>query len=102
MHGKVMNLPFGDMPSSPTGSQGYVDMAYKMGHRDARHAAAEIAADGDALIEELAKAMAPFCALLQQHNQAGDDLRPIFAINDARITLGDLRRASAALAKARA
>lgn len=33
-----------------------------------------------------------FSALLQKHNDQGDDARPVFAINDALITLGDLRK----------
>lgn len=34
----------------------------------------------------------PFVALLQAHNDQGDDSRPVFAINDALITIGDLRK----------
>lgn len=34
----------------------------------------------------------PFVALLQAHNDQGDDSRPVFAINNALITLGDLRK----------
>lgn len=39
------------------------------------------------------EALKPFAALLQPHNDDGPDSKPIFAINDAMITLGDLRRA---------
>jgi hypothetical protein len=38
----------------------------------------------------------PFAALLQDHNCEGPHDQPIFQINDATITLGDLRRAFAA------
>ena len=43
------------------------------------------------------EALKPFAALLQDHNNSGADTKPIFAINDAIITLGDLRRAKALL-----
>ena len=46
------------------------------------------------------EALAPFTALLQSHNDKGPDKQPIFGINDATITLGDLRKAVAALKKA--
>jgi hypothetical protein len=42
---------------------------------------------------ELAEALLPFAALLQEHNKQGSDAQPIFQINDAQITRGDLRRA---------
>ena len=45
----------------------------------------------------LRDALEPFTALLQDHNDKGADERPVFGINDAVITLGDLRRARAAL-----
>lgn len=50
---------------------------------------------------ELLEALEPFAKLLQEHNAKGPDDRPIFAINDAVITLGDLRRAVASIAKAK-
>lgn len=49
---------------------------------------------------DLFAALAPFAMLLQEHNSAGLDDRPIFGINNALITLGDLRRSATALAKA--
>ncbi|HET8689604.1 MAG TPA: hypothetical protein VFM18_23585 [Methanosarcina sp.] len=50
---------------------------------------------------ELLEALEPFAKLLQSHNSKGDDNRPVFAINDAYITLGDLRKAVSAIAKAK-
>ena len=46
-------------------------------------------------IDKLVKTLQPFAALLQEHNDKGDDSHPIFGINNATITLGDLRRAQA-------
>jgi hypothetical protein len=50
LHAKIMNLPA--LMCSPADS---VDAgrAYKIGHRDARHAAADIASEADALIADL-------------------------------------------------
>lgn len=41
----------------------------------------------------IVEALRPFAALLQEHNDTGEDNRPIFGINNATITLGDLRKA---------
>lgn len=49
--------------------------------------------------DELLVALEPFSRLLQEHNSVGKDDRPIFGINSVTITLGDLRRAVAAIAK---
>lgn len=49
--------------------------------------------------DELMEALAPFAALLQDHNREGRADNPIFGINSATITRGDLRRAAAAIAK---
>lgn len=46
-------------------------------------------------LRDLSDILAPFVALLQPHNDKGPDDTPIFGINDAKITLGDLRRARA-------
>lgn len=50
---------------------------------------------------ELAEALEPFVALLQDHHEAMPDAQPMFGINDALILVGDVRRARTALAKAR-
>jgi hypothetical protein len=50
---------------------------------------------------ELYEAMEPFAALLKPHMKKIGDEIPVFQIDDAIITAGDLRRANAALAKAR-
>lgn len=53
--------------------------------------------------DRLRDALRPFVALLQTHNDLDERLRsrhpstPVFGINDATITVGDLRRARAAL-----
>lgn len=45
----------------------------------------------------LAEALKPFAALLHDHHSDLPDARPIYVINEAQITAGDLRRANAAL-----
>jgi hypothetical protein len=50
LHGKIMNLP-ARMPSEC--AKMAASTAYKAGHRDARHAAAELALKADALADEL-------------------------------------------------
>lgn len=47
--------------------------------------------------DELLGALIPFARLLQPHNCKGADYLPIFAINDAIITKGDLRKANSAI-----
>lgn len=46
--------------------------------------------------DQLRDLLRPFAALLQDHNKDGPDNQPVFQINDAKITKGDLRRALAA------
>ena len=55
----------------------------------------------DAKQDKLRKALKPFAALLQPHNDKGDGSLPVFGINDAKITVGDLRRARSALAQSK-
>lgn len=47
--------------------------------------------------ERLAEALQPFANLLQPHHASMPDDRPIYGINKAEITAGDLRRANEAL-----
>ena len=47
--------------------------------------------------QELQAALAPFAALLQDHHKTIRDDTPVFSINDALITAGDLRRAQTLL-----
>jgi hypothetical protein len=49
---------------------------------------------------QLLEALRPFAALLQDHHQRNCDEQPIFGINDVTITVGDMRRAAAAIAAA--
>ena len=63
-HGQIMNHQVNrfavdqlatdeNMPTDPIELLQVVSLAYKIGHRDARHAAAEIAAEADTRIAEL-------------------------------------------------
>lgn len=62
----------------------------------------EQAANADliAAAPELLEALRPFAALLAAHHADVPDDRPIFGINDAVFTAGDLRAAAAAIARA--
>lgn len=51
MHGRIMNIQH----SQAAKRENWID--YAEGHRDARHAAAEIAIEGDALIAEMLAAL---------------------------------------------
>ena len=53
LHDQIMNIPLGNGVSSGAGEL----VAYKTGHRDARHVAAEIAIASDARIEALEAAL---------------------------------------------
>lgn len=57
LHNAIMNLPCCDARASDAGL-GVI--AYKFGHRDARHAAAELAIQADKRIEELERDAARF------------------------------------------
>ena len=50
MHGRIMNL---QVPQDYDN----IESAWRVGFQNARHAAAEIAAEGDALVEKLAKVL---------------------------------------------
>lgn len=49
---------------------------------------------------ELLEALRPFAALLAEHHERMPDDQPIFGINSATFTVGDMRRARAAINKA--
>jgi hypothetical protein len=57
LHGQIMNLP----AKHTLGFHGDGDLAYRTGHRDARHAAAELALTTDATMEEAAKIIEELC-----------------------------------------
>lgn len=64
LHGQIMNLPARlpkDCAKMATAT------AYKTGHRDARHAAAELALRADALVHELRE-------VLERERERGADL----------------------------
>ena len=47
----------------------------------------------------LVKALRVFADLYQKHHHGGPDDKPSFAINDAMVTIGDIRKAHALIAK---
>ena len=65
-HGRVMNIP-----SDVEGMSNPSRVIYKTGHRDARHAAAEIAAEADGLVEDLCEALDD---ILAWHDALADPL----------------------------
>jgi hypothetical protein len=85
LHGRILNLP-GAGGLSEIGTTHGEQLAYRRGHSDARHAAAELAIEADSLIDELAGSL--------------DEL--IYELIDfACIGTPTRRRALAALAKAK-
>ena len=58
LHGQIMNLP----ADGATLDWANTREAYLYGHRDARHAAAELALKSDAAMEEAAKVIRELCA----------------------------------------
>lgn len=48
LHNQIMNIPIKPIPSGR-----FDEIPYKIGHRDARHAAAELALKYDELIDDL-------------------------------------------------
>ena len=65
LHGQIMNLPAGQGTQSRS-----PDMAYKLGHGDARHAAAELALEADRRIDVLAEALVDMTAGMKDHDIA--------------------------------
>lgn len=55
LHDKLMNLPHG--ATGELYAERAEFLAYKTGHRDARHAAAELAVGQDAVVEKLAEVL---------------------------------------------
>ena len=85
MHGQMMNLRCDVDANLPTGCG--EAMAYKHGHRDARHAEAEAALKADACIEALR-------AIVEQQRSMGFDGSPSDELMD------EARRALAAVGAA--
>ena len=52
LHNDIMNIPAVKFEASPK-QYGEYDLVYRLGHRDARHAAAELSLKAEARIEEL-------------------------------------------------
>ena len=67
LHDKIMNIPDGNLP---TGSNQKI--MYKMGHRDARHAAAEMAIELDERCEQLREALGCLLDCVQLDKDANE------------------------------
>jgi hypothetical protein len=93
LHARIMNIAERDR-----GLQDHPDLCYGLGHRDARHAAAEIAAEGDALVEELVNALARLC---RNFPTDSDMLDAEWSRSQIAEACDAYDAASAALAKAR-
>lgn len=52
LHNEIMNIPAKEFKATPK-HYGDYQMVYKLGHRDARHAASELSLKAEARIEEL-------------------------------------------------
>ena len=57
LHNQIMNIPCKPPEESRKIAAGDVDLAIKIGHRDARHSAAELARASDAKIEYLTSSL---------------------------------------------
>jgi hypothetical protein len=80
LHGQIMNLPHGPLPDVDGTSHA---LAYKTGHRDALHAAAELALAADAEIERLRDARAgPTEEMLRAGQEALFEVFPAHTIEE--------------------
>lgn len=92
-HQRIMNIA-----ANPPGNWSG-ESAYKIGHRDARHAAAEVAAEADAEVERLTLALSTITVERNVFVEEVEHLRAdlaaaradFFAVAEARKTLDDLR-----------
>lgn len=57
LHNEIMNIPTGMRQEMAAVDTGNPILVYRMGHRDARHAAAELSLKYEALIERLLDAL---------------------------------------------
>lgn len=53
LHNEIMNIPTGQLQEMVALEEKNLILVYRMGHRDARHAAAELSLKAEARIEEL-------------------------------------------------
>lgn len=77
LHGQIMNIQAGDPGLEPT-----PERAYELGHRDALHAAAELALKADAVIEAARSVLVwrvdtPTRGDLRDNDQSRDALRTL-------------------------
>jgi hypothetical protein len=97
-HNRIMSLPVrADQMREVARLRGTAPLAgsYELGHRDARHAAAEIALDAQAEIEQLTAALAAERARAEQLQAAVETLeRLLKECTELRLT-GKFARASA-------
>jgi len=74
LHDKIMNIRVNLTELASSLYAGDTALAYKVGHRDARHAAAELASEADALIAELGAALRAI-AQFSEYEPAGPAAR---------------------------
>lgn len=106
-HGRIMNIA-ASLETIERHLLARPDTAYRIGHRDARHAAAEIALEADAKlaakeakIARLREALANLAAYPLEEfgiDETDRDNKRLFGANDWRLVVGDVRAARAALA----
>ena len=77
LHGQIMNLPCGELDFSGL-ERNYIN-AHKLGHRDARHAAAELAQKADTDAEAARKVIAELTEVAQNAIGAYESLRLVGA-----------------------
>lgn len=87
LHDRIVNIPINEECES--GFIGSWQRGYRQGHRDARHAAAELALEADAVRDELVKALRLLVDLLPDPELDTDDVQRHF-----------VQKAISALAKA--
>ena len=84
-HGRIMNLKLEKYWEVPIED----DFSYKMGHRDARHTAAEIAIEADRKIKELEAKIEQYAEQLDKANGAMSKWPPAMGRN-GRMNVGEL------------
>ena len=89
LHGKIMNLPC--VLGKNVVTRQWRD-GYKLGHRDARHAAAELAAATQARVHELEKALAYWLPVTEplQHKHDAPSTEHRRRWREARAALGNV------------
>lgn len=86
-----MNLT--DRPTPETNARAYDAGGHQ--HADGAPVTSDVARDLEQRVSALREALEPFVGLLQSHHEGKHDDQPVFGINKAEITVGQLRRARA-------